>query len=119
MADLYDRLHTVNVTSTDTLLSVLRVITSIADHSRDTRRTNIKTVVVASDNAIHTLITPDIPQIVASVLSPSGKYLAVLREATEDRTSHEKRRYVEIWSEANLVAEQDVTDVHGAFYTDG
>lgn len=64
-------------------------------------------------------ISPDAPEIVASALSPSGQYLAVLREVGDSKASDAKKRFVEVWVEDKMLAGRDVTDVHGAFYTDG
>ena len=58
----------------------------------------------------------DSPDVVASLVSPSGKYLAVLRETTE---TSGKKRYVEIWAGDRPHAVENVTDKHEAFYTDG
>ena len=57
-------------------------------------------------------------EIVSSLVSPSGKYVVVLRETSESGSS-EKKRYIEIWTEDKLQAVENVTDKHGQFYTDG
>lgn len=62
--------------------------------------------------------SPDGSEVVASMVSPSGKHLAVLRETAEAATP-DKKRYVEVWASDTLLAVENVTDKHGMFYTDG
>lgn len=64
-------------------------------------------------------LSPDAPEIVASLLSPTGAHLAVLREAVDPASPGGKKRFVEIWSEDTIEASAEVTRTHGAFYTDG
>lgn len=63
-------------------------------------------------------VSPDSSEVVTSMASPSGKYLAVLREICEAPFS-EKKRYVEVWEADRLKLVENVTDKHGQFYTDG
>lgn len=91
---------------------VIRVTTSTADQVRKLARRNVKTFVI-TDDAVSVVISPDGSEIVASITSPSGKYLAVLRE-TEG-----KKRFVEVWRSDRIAAVEEVTEKHGAFYTDG
>lgn len=97
----------------------MRVTTSTVDHIKTTKRTNVKTIFVASGGVHSASISPDVPEIVASALSPSGKYLVVLREIGDSKAPDGKKRFVEIWAEDKLQVIQDVTAVHGPFYTDG
>lgn len=55
--------------------------------------------------------------LVASVVSPSGKRRAVLREAKSGAA--QGKRFVEVWSGDILEASVDVSEKHGAFYADG
>lgn len=50
--------------------------------------------------------------------SPSRGRRAVLREVN-DQPKSKSKRYVEIWNDSGIEASMDVTDTHGAFYTDG
>lgn len=94
------------------LLLVIRVTTSTADHVRKLARRNVKTFVI-TDDAVSVVTSPNGSEIVTSITSPSGKYLAVLRE-TEG-----KKRFVEVWRSDRIVAVEEVTEKHDAFYTDG
>lgn len=94
------------------LLLVIRVTTSTADHVRKLARRNVETFVI-TDDSVSVVTSPDGSEIVASITSPSGKYLAVLRE-TEG-----KKRFVEVWRSDRILAVEEVTEKHGAFYTDG
>lgn len=62
---------------------------------------------------------PDTSDIVASVVSPSRNYFAVLRETADVGSVGSKKRYVEVWSHDRVVASEEVTSTHGSFYTDG
>lgn len=94
------------------IILVIRVTTSTIDHVRKLARRNTKTFVI-TDDSVSVVTSPDGSEIVASVTSPSGKYLAVLRE-TEG-----KKRFVEVWGSDKIIAVEEVTEQHGAFYTDG
>ena len=50
--------------------------------------------------------------------SPTGRYVAVIREQTE---SKETKQILEVWSTDNLKSSVDMKalDVHGHIYTDG
>ncbi|KAI0341185.1 alpha/beta-hydrolase [Trametopsis cervina] len=96
---------------------VLRVTTSTVDHENNTKRTSIKTYVQSGDIFVAS-ISPDTPDVVASTLSPSGRYLAILRESSDASKPDGKTRSVEVWAEDKLQATQDVTDIHKGFFTD-
>ncbi|KAI0087538.1 Alpha/Beta hydrolase protein [Irpex rosettiformis] len=97
--------------------NVLRVTTTTTDHVKVAKRTSIKTYVVSEGQTIAS-VSPDVPEIAASALSPSRKYLAVLRESNDNSAPDGKKRFVEIWAEDKIQASLEVTDIHGAFYTD-
>lgn len=78
----------------------------------------MKTFVLAG-GATYTSIVPDAPEIAASALSPSGKYLVVLRETSDSAAPDGKKRFVEVWADDRIKASKEVTGLHGAFYTDG
>ena len=94
---------------------IVRVTTSVTDHSRNTKRTLVKFVTAAAPY----FATPatDAGDASVSYVSPTGSLLAVLREVSGE--SGEKRRFVEVWKGDTLKAQKEVTKTHGAFYTDG
>ena len=94
---------------------VIRATTSAHDHSRKINRKTTKTFSLSGD-AVFVSGSPDESEVVASLVSPSGKHLAVLRETNE---APDKKRYVEVWAGDRLHAVENVTDKHAAFYTDG
>ncbi|KAI0682049.1 Alpha/Beta hydrolase protein [Cytidiella melzeri] len=98
--------------------NILRVTSVTSDHERTVKRTSLKSYVLTGETTVAS-ISPDNPEIVASVLSPSGKYVALLRESSDSTSAPDsKKRFVEIWAEDKIHASQEVTEVHGAFYTD-
>ena len=99
------------------LSTVVRATTSVQDHVRVLQRQVAKTFTINGDS-VSVSASPDGSEVVASLVSPSGKYLAVLREATEPGSS-DKRRYAEVWTGDKLYAVENVSDKHGQFYTDG
>ncbi|EKM52425.1 uncharacterized protein PHACADRAFT_211679 [Phanerochaete carnosa HHB-10118-sp] len=94
--------------------NVIRTTTSTQDHALKTNRKTVKTFVLSTDTVLVSG-SPDGSEVVASLVSPSGKYLAVLRETND---SADKKRYVEVWADDRLHAAENVTDKHGTFYTD-
>lgn len=94
--------------------NVIRATTSAQDHTRKINRKTTKTFTLSGD-AVFVSGSPDESEVVASLVSPSGKHLAVLRETNE---APAKKRYVEVWTGDRLHAVENVTDKHAAFYTD-
>ncbi|KAJ3537442.1 hypothetical protein NM688_g6689 [Phlebia brevispora] len=97
--------------------NVIRATTSALDYDGKVKRQNYKTFFVTPESVSST-ISQDSPDVVASLVSPSGKYLAVLRESNDAAASGGKKRTVEIWSSSQLEACEDVTKIHGVFYSD-
>lgn len=77
------------------------------------------TTFVVNEDSVSKALSPDASEIVASQLSPSGRYLAVLREVIDASSATGKKRYVEVWSEQRVLSSEDVTNIHDTFYTDG
>lgn len=88
---------------------------SALDYDRKLKRQTYKTFFIAP-GSVSSTHSQDSPEIVASRISPSGKYLANLREVSEPSG---KKRFVEVWSGDKLEACVEVTQTHGSFYTDG
>jgi hypothetical protein len=59
-----------------------------------------------------------VSDVVSWAASPSGKYIANLREVSGD-TKDEKKRFVEVWRDGRLEVQCEVTDTHKSFYADG
>lgn len=97
------------------LSAVIRVTSKFPDFDRNCYRTCTTTYVVAGEE-VFTTFSPDMPEIVLSALSDSGKRLAIFREVTGSSST---KRFVEIWKNSVLEAVCEVTETHGAFYTDG
>lgn len=97
----------------------LRVSLSVADHLRNVRRVAVKNVLVSTDSE-DGWATPaqDQADAIATYVSPSGRFLVVLRDCRPADSSTTKR-FVEVWRGDALLAIKDVTPVHGAFYADG
>jgi len=94
------------------LLLVIQLNAAVKDHTRNIKRTVTKSIVLSGSESFSTPFQ-EIHEVVKSGYSNDGKYKAVLRE-TQD-----KKRFVEIWDGDKLEACKEVTDVHGAFYSDG
>jgi hypothetical protein len=100
---------------------VVQVISSLQDHTRDSKRTISKTFFIQpnpSDGSFTVIASTaqDVsPEVIASAISPSGKLSAILRETT----SGDKKRFVEVWEGERLEVSVNVTKTHGAFYADG
>jgi Acylamino-acid-releasing enzyme, N-terminal domain len=101
---------------------VVQVLSSSQDHIRNSKRTTSKTFFIQSNHPDGTFTViasagQDVsPEVIASMISPSGKLTAILRETI---TLCDKKRFVEVWEDERLEASVDVTKAHGAFYTDG
>ncbi len=93
----------------------IRVTSGVADHLRNTSRSLVK-YIISTDFGPLVTSAQDVSDAVASFVSPSGSLVTVLRETHGE--SDEKKRFVEVWKEANLQAIADVTKMHGSFYTD-
>lgn len=90
---------------------------SVRNHVRNVNTTLIKTItgLLASDGpSLSPLLDFDL---VASVVSPSGKRRAVLREVKSGTA--QGSRFVEVWCDDLLETSVDVSERHGAFYADG
>ncbi|GJE89048.1 hypothetical protein PsYK624_051380 [Phanerochaete sordida] len=94
--------------------NIIRATASAQDHVRKTNRKTAKTFVLSGD-AVNVTGSPDESEVVASLVSPTGKHLAILRETGG---SSDKKRFVEVWAGDRLHAVEDVSEKHGAFYTD-
>lgn len=98
--------------------SVVRAIASTVDLEKKTNHRYVRTFFINED-AVDSTVAPDASEIVASQLSPTGKLLAVLRESADTTSPGQKKRFVEVWSGEKIVASEEVTSRHEAFYTDG
>ncbi|KDQ56032.1 hypothetical protein JAAARDRAFT_70881 [Jaapia argillacea MUCL 33604] len=97
--------------------NVIDATLSIKDHTRNTRRTVIKSIFLG-DSLSKTVVSSDAPaDVIASVFSRSGKRKTLLRE-TSDQGDGGKKRYVEVWFGDVLEASKEVTKLHGTFYSD-
>ncbi|KAG6908721.1 hypothetical protein DXG01_003566 [Tephrocybe rancida] len=94
-------------------MSAIRVTSIIQDHVRNVRRTVSNLYVSGSEAAA--LHSEDISEEIGFTYSPSGARRAVLRETKSDG---KPKRFVEVWGENGLEASIEVTEKHGAFYTD-
>ena len=79
----------------------------------------MKTYVLSGDRVLSASLDPDVTEIIASQVSPSGRYLAILREVHDANATGEKKRFVEVWSGDKIQGSQEVTQIHDEFYTDG
>lgn len=95
----------------------IRVWTTTQDHVRNFHRPITKTFFVNEDS-VNVAVSGESSEVVASMVSPSGQHLAILREISES-ASPDKKRYVEVWTGDKLTKVEDVSDKHGQFYTDG
>jgi hypothetical protein len=78
---------------------------------RDVKRTVSKHVVSMPSDVVATASQDD--SALASVPSPSGKRLGVLREISEGSS---KKRFVEVWFGNRLEATKEVTKTHEGFH---
>ncbi|KAI0791089.1 alpha beta-hydrolase [Abortiporus biennis] len=95
----------------------LRVKTAVNDNDRKLKIHGSRTYVL-HEEIITSSFTPETSEVVASVTSPSGERTAIFREVADSTAKDGKKRYVEIWSNDSLLAQAEVSKIHGAFYTD-
>lgn len=100
------------ITSTST---AIQLTSAFIDHTRNTNR-SINTTLIVTNSSVTALPQQHDSTVVGHALSPSRARSAVLREVTENSKT---KRYVEIWNRNALEAMIDVSNTHGAFYTDG
>ena len=96
----------------------LRVTSTVADHLRNVRRNTVKHILVSASEESWSTPAQEQSDAVATYVSASGRLLVILKELRPSDSSATKR-FVEVWRGDALLAVKDVTDVHGAFYTDG
>ncbi|KAI6003273.1 Alpha/Beta hydrolase protein [Pisolithus orientalis] len=104
--------------------AVIRVSYSVRDHERDTKRSISKTFTLTRPESqpvdwtlVSSTVYQDASDVQASVLSPSKKRQAILREIAEP-SNGVKKRFVEIWADSRLEASLEVTKRHGPFHPD-
>ncbi|KAF7374260.1 Acylamino-acid-releasing enzyme [Mycena sanguinolenta] len=94
---------------------IVQVSSSVKDNLRDVKR-SLSTSIFVGSQATAAAPAADVGDAVVSYSAPTGNfcspYRAVLRETTD------KKRYIEIWAGDVLTASKDVTERHGAFYSD-
>ncbi|KAJ6483537.1 Alpha/Beta hydrolase protein [Mycena vitilis] len=94
---------------------VVQLNSSIKDNVRDNKRSLTTSIFVGSES-VSAGPAVDTGDIVASIAAPDGSVCyprrAVLRETVE------KKRYLEMWVGDALEVSKDVTESHGAFYSD-
>ena len=96
---------------------VIRVVTSVRDHSNNCKRTIIKTVTLPYGEEKPVVTSQEQAEsVVASTVSRSGKRIGILKESKE---GDKVKRQVEIWRGSTAEAILDVTKDHGEFYGDG
>ncbi|KAG6844248.1 hypothetical protein H0H87_008462 [Tephrocybe sp. NHM501043] len=93
---------------------VLHVTSTLHDHVRNTRKV-VSNSVVVSESGVTSSSLQDVGDEIAFTYSPSRARRAVLREA---KNEGKPKRFVEIWNRNALEASIEVTEKHGAFYTD-
>ncbi|KAG6847174.1 hypothetical protein H0H93_009726, partial [Arthromyces matolae] len=94
--------------------NALHVTFTVPDHVRNVKKTASQSIVFTDSDV--TLSTPqDVGDELSFVYSPSRKRRAVLREV---KNGVKPKRFVEIWNKGTLEASIEVTEEHGAFYTD-
>lgn len=84
---------------------------SVRDHLRDVKRTLTKHIISTPSDSIVTSSQDD--SALASVPSPSGERLGVLREISDGSS---KKRFVEVWRGDRLEATKEVTKTHEGFH---
>src|SRR5882757_9334467 len=96
---------------------VLRVVTSVRDHSNNRKRTIIKTIAFPLGEGEPVITSQEQAEsVIASTVSRSGTRIAILKESKE---AEKVKRQVEIWRGSTAEAILDVTKEHGEFYGDG
>ena len=98
----------------------MQVVYSIRDHARNVKRTMTKSIVISSKSkgSMSTSTPLQDLDIIAQVISSSGKLRAVLRSVKSGDSSG-TARLVEIWKKDLLLVSANVTECHGNFYADG
>ncbi|KIJ41939.1 hypothetical protein M422DRAFT_171727 [Sphaerobolus stellatus SS14] len=114
MSRLYKELAQLPVYTSAYYLKATRVLvtTSIRDHVRNTKRTAVKHV-IALGSDVEVTSSQDSADALASVPSPSGRRLGVLREVSDGSS---KKRFVEVWLGNQLEASKEVTKTHDDFH---
>jgi hypothetical protein len=96
---------------------VLRVVTSVRDHSNNRKRTIVKTITFPSGEEKPVITSQEQAEsVIASAISRSGTRIGILKESKE---GDKIKRQVEIWRGSTAEAILDVTKEHGEFYGDG
>ncbi|KAJ8519578.1 hypothetical protein ONZ45_g3475 [Pleurotus djamor] len=91
--------------------NVIQTTYSIRDHTQNVKRIVSKSTVLTPQDEIR-LPGQDVPtDSVASTYSISGQRKVVLREAKD-------KRFVEVWKGDRIESSAEVTEAHGAFYSD-
>ncbi|TFY65775.1 hypothetical protein EVG20_g5316 [Dentipellis fragilis] len=97
---------------------VISVTSAAKDHTRNVKRTSTKTLFIpsaAEDEVIASTPQDVSSEVRASIISPSGRFTVILRE-TGDGSN--QKRFVEIWENGKLLVSEDISKLHGVFYTD-
>ena len=96
---------------------VIRVVTSVRDHSNNCKRTIIKTVAFPLGEEEPVVTSQEQAEsVIASTVSRSGARIGILKES---KAGDKVKRLVEIWRGSTAEAILDVTKEHGEFYGDG
>ena len=104
-------------TTFDSSPLVIRVVTSVRDHSNNCKRTIIKTVAFPLGEEEPVITSQEQAEsVIASTVSRSGARIGILKESKE---GDKVKRLVEIWRGSTAEAILDVTKEHGEFYGDG
>ncbi|KAJ8501525.1 hypothetical protein ONZ45_g12111 [Pleurotus djamor] len=91
--------------------NVIQTTYSIRDHTQNVKHIVSKSTVLTSQDEVQ-LPGQDVPtDSVASTYSISGQRKVVLREAKD-------KRFVEVWKGDRIESSAEVTEAHGAFYSD-
>ncbi|KAG6853149.1 hypothetical protein C0991_006556 [Blastosporella zonata] len=93
---------------------VIHVTSTLHDHVRNVRKTVSNSVGLTESGATLSPLQ-DVSDEIAYAYSPSRALRAVLREA---KGNGKPKRFVEIWNQSALEVSFEVTEKHGAFYTD-
>lgn len=87
------------------------------DHVQKAKKTLSKTIFINDAGLVGSGNMQEVsPEVALSAVSPSGQFKALLRESGN---GDDKKRFVEIWRGDLLEISTEVTDKHGAFYSDG
>ncbi|KAF9491956.1 alpha/beta-hydrolase [Pleurotus eryngii] len=117
MSTMFRRLAEIPIPIAGTIRdNVVQVTYSMRDHVQKAKKTLSKTILINDAGLVGSGNMQEVsPEIALSVVSPSGKLKAVLRESGNE---DDKKRFVEIWRGDRLEISTEVTDKHGAFYSD-